>query len=1589
MDNLSGKLIKGYHLQKKLGEGGFGSVYQAQQTSVGRDVAVKIIRPKFANQPAFIRRFENEAHTIANLEHMHITPLYDYWRDPEGAYLVMRFLKGGSLRDAIQDDGPYNLSSANLLLQQVANALDLAHTRQIVHRDIKPENILLDEDGNAYLADFGIAKDLNLNKGPTVADEIVGSLDYISPEQARSEPVTPRTDVYSLGVVMYEVLTGTHPWPDLTSVERLYKHINDPLPEITGLENIDLGAVNDVIQKATAKDPNKRYDTPIAFAEAFQKHTIGSDPVSESIVAQLTQREHEVLQGIIAGKSNKQIASDLFIEVSTVKWYIRQIYGKLGVRSRVQAIVKARDLQLVGSAKRIDETDSPFSTSYLAEVENPYKGLRAFSSADALDFFGREKLVNKLVRRLEVERFLAVIGPSGSGKSSAVKAGLIPAIWRGDIIGSDSWYVVDMLPGKHPLDQLEVALTRVAADQSTNMNTHLTRDDRGLLRCADLILPDDGSELVVVVDQFEEVFTLVEDEQQRQHFLDLIRTATTEARSRVRVVLTLRADFYDRPLRYPAFGALLRANMETILPLSAQELEQAIVQPAKRVGIVFEPGLVATMVGEMNYQAGALPLLQYALTELFDRREGRQIRHETYNDIGGAVGALARRAEQTYSEMNDAGQAATRQMFLRLVTLGEGVEDTRRRTPRAELLVIADDTDLMEEIIDVFAGYRLLSLDNDPQTRAPTVEVAHEAILREWERLRTWLDESRADIRLENVLSAATDDWLNNQRDESYLLRGARLEQFSSWIDATDVSLTPEEREFVSVSRQHHEREITLEEQREATKVAQDVRLRRLLIILVGVLGVLFMGAVAFSFFALDREQRTSNALATAEYAEARNLELALINSARAAFAEEDLDTALALAIEANAADEPQPAAQAILADAAYTPGTKLVFETQTSSWNIRINPDHNLLLSIPSFDYEKALWNLENGELIQRYDAERDDVLPVSSGDINPDGQTVAYGSVVGDITIYDAYTGEPVSYLQADLSDSVVDMQYLPDGERLLASYVTIQADGTCTGDLLLWDVTTGDIIHDFDGRSQCQAYITLTDDGQTAIVGGSLNSTVYPADPGLITFWDLETGTEIKTLGLEGEGHAGVVVSTAITPDGSRLASLGQGFELIFWDLETDEIITRIEEASGNFTNTFITISPDGQTLSINRNLLDEQIIFYDMNTYSKKGSFNAGFRAATRTVFLPDSRYIIVSGDDGPIRMIDLQYGPEVARVQLNFPEAMHEWPLRFTTREHGGSFAIHTTTRAMWMAEDMVVPIHHAIFDLRSGELLSHFVWDDVADATSTAIINTEQAVTALTDGTLIIWDIETGEEIRRMDGPAPQLQVAHFNNQLVLLPAIDDRGPGTLVYVMDLESGSYVTFGQENLSIIDWQLSADGTVMVTSTRQGEITVWDAETGEILQQLDIHPEGIVSIIGDIDAQSERALSYGAGELVLWELATGDVINRYTVGPSDYLTPAQFTSEGILFIGEEVRLIEPESGAVLRTYAPEGSLRFNLLTSDSQILLTVGSNPMAIDHIWWRLDTQEALVDWMQANRYVRDLSCEERTLYQIKPLCETD
>ena len=475
------------------------------------------------------------------------------------------------------------------------------------------------------------------------------------------------------------------------------------------------------------------------------------------------------------------------------------------------------------------------------EVRNPYKGLQAFDEADALagDFFGRDRLTAEIIARMQEQehdaRFVVVDGPSGSGKSSAVRASTLPTLQRGALPGSEQWLYAEVItPGAQPLTQLEQALRSVAVDPPANLGEQLRESERGLTNVITWILPPDPSvKLLLVIDQFEEIFALTEDEAIRRFFLRCLIEATKLPDSRLRIVATIRADFLERAMLYAELTPVLRRPVN-VLPLEPDELRDAIVKPARNVGLTFEPGLDEQIMNDVSERPGELPLLQYVLRQLAERREGMTLTKAVYRAMGGVAGALSASADELYDKLDRTAQEAVRQVFLRLVTLGEGVGDTRRRVRRAELASVVKDEALLQQALGTFGDARLLTFDHEPGSREPTVEVAHEALIRSWEKLKHWLDASREDLRLQRRLHDEAAAWRGNHKQRKFLAPAGPLEQYEALRARQTVALDDDEREYLDAS---------------LNKQRADRRRRRGLV--AGIIAGLSIALLVISFFAL------------------------------------------------------------------------------------------------------------------------------------------------------------------------------------------------------------------------------------------------------------------------------------------------------------------------------------------------------------------------------------------------------------------------------------------------------------------------------------------------------------------------------------------------------------------------------------------------------------------------------------------------------------------------------------------------------------------------------------------------------------------
>ncbi|HEY4458446.1 MAG TPA: hypothetical protein VGN81_29310 [Pseudonocardiaceae bacterium] len=494
----------------------------------------------------------------------------------------------------------------------------------------------------------------------------------------------------------------------------------------------------------------------------------------------------------------------------------------------------------------------------------PYVGLAVFQPDDADRFFGREDLIEDLTKQVSEQRFVVVIGPSGSGKSSVLRAGLVHKVRSEGLAGG----VVTFSPGTRPLDECAARLAALTGLPPGAVHTELRTDPRSLhlMTLQALVDQPPEADLLLVVDQFEEVFTLCRDAGERAQFVRLLRTAADAPNSRIRIVVGVRADFYGHCAQYPELLAALRSAQVPVGPMRTEELRSAVTQPALKAGLRVENGLVAQVIADATGYPGVLPMVSHALLETWRRRRGTTLTLTGYTEVGGVIQAIARTAETAYTALSQRQQRWARQLFIRLVALGDGTEDTKRRLPREELeLTDPDHT----TVIEVLAQARLLVLDRD------SVEIAHESLIRCWPRLRDWLNTDREGARVHRQLTDAANSWESLHRDPGALYRGSRLTQADQWMTAggADV-LTTREREFLRAS-------LAVQAAEQTTDRRRTRRLRQLLAVL-AVLLVVAVSATGYATYAQhtaidQRDQATArNALDQAAALNTTNSALAL-----------------------------------------------------------------------------------------------------------------------------------------------------------------------------------------------------------------------------------------------------------------------------------------------------------------------------------------------------------------------------------------------------------------------------------------------------------------------------------------------------------------------------------------------------------------------------------------------------------------------------------------------------------------------------------------------------------------------------------------
>jgi DNA-binding SARP family transcriptional activator/WD40 repeat protein len=1073
--------VPGYELRELIGTGQLGEVHRAYQPSVGREVALRTFGRAMVTHPRFVRRFETVAQRITRVEHPHVVPLLDYWREPDRAVMVTRLVTGGSLAERIPRHG-LDPARALEIVEPIGSALASAHRHGVAHGRLRPENVLFDAEDNAFLADLGI-------------DEICAgvitfaSSAYDAPERLGGVLATPASDVYSLGVLVEQLLSGSP-------------------PPFDGALDIADGPASCIVGRATDPDPDRRHHS------------------------------------------------------------IDELVGELRAAFSVPASPAA-----------------PF-----APARNPYRGLEPFEQADADDFFGRDRSVAEMVDILRHETLLIVLGPSGIGKSSAVKAGLLPALTAGAVPGSETWLMTELVPGREPFENLAAALERVASVELADVVGKLMSQPLGAL--VDEAAPGNRG-VLIVIDQLEELFTQTVDDAARRCFLRMLVDVANAPGSNVRVVATLRADYLDRPLSHPGVEEAIQGRTVVLGAMPADELADSVRLPAAAVGLQIEPGVVERIVAEAELQPGALPLVQHTLSELFLTRSTNTVTVANLDEVGGVAGAIGRRAEQVYQSLDERCQIAAHTVFLRLVSVTEEHGDTRRRVRRTELEQASIAPEDLDTVLAAYGRHRLLTFDRDPATRTPTVELAHEALLTDWARFAGWVDDARDDLLARRRVESATRDWITAGADASFLYGGGRLELAESWAADSPLELGADERRFLEASREKAVRD-----------QAHRSKRRRIMVGLLSAAVVVAMVLAAVAYAQRRNADRQADERRSGELAKAATLAV-----------DEDPERAILLAQAAMGKTE-DPSPDVISALHRATQSARLIRKVEgVVSGSMDLSPDGSLI-AVDRLDrsgYE--LIDTASGRTVADVTTGLQIVDWFAFG-FDPTGSTLAVAVADQDgsapaIEVHDVASGRLVRTLPGRPGDYLCcSIQFDPTGRWL----------GSLDGDhgAVVWDLVDSGAARSFDGVHDFEFAV---DGSSIVVIGDDATLTTFDVANGQqLSQFATPQGVEYGDLELDPTGHLA-----------SLYSQLAARVDVV--DMTTGEVKHTIALRDP----TFAQFSRDGNLLAVASN--DGLIRIYDTDSFVERERLVGTSGGPIQIVFAPDGTRL-VSARPGEVRIWDV-------------------------------------------------------------------------------------------------------------------------------------------------------------------------------------------------------------------------------------------------------------------------------------------------------------------------------------------------------------
>ncbi|HXM49887.1 MAG TPA: hypothetical protein VN956_18745 [Pyrinomonadaceae bacterium] len=855
----------------------------------------------------------------------------------------------------------------------------------------------------------------------------------------------------------------------------------------------------------------------------------------------------------------------------------------------------------------------------LDESKRPYVGLEAFRESKYSLFFGRQSLIEKLSNRLETSRFLAVVGPSGSGKSSLVLAGLLPALKSGKVDKSERWqYLSTIVPGFDPLTSLASLLPTGGTKTAEVIREHVKGFKRSSGYLLQMVNQNNSEPALIIVDQFEEIFTLTSDETIRKAFINNLLALVNYPDLRHTVIITMRSDFKPYVTKMPELQPYFMASTEEVTDLTGVELREAIQGPADLRGLKFEEGIVDDLVTEAIKEPAGLPLLQFALLKLWDARENNLVTWKAFTKVGGVREALTRSADSFYTRQSPIDQARVKWILLRLVRPRAGLEVFSNRVARESLYKTAEEREHIDSVLDGLIGAGLVRETEGSLPGEVKVEVAHEILVRQWRRLVAWLDEERVGMRKRLVLTEAARQWDTSGRDPSALLRGALLDEALHYED-----LNLQEDAFVQASLSRKRLTKTL---RALTLAAS------------------FLGLVVLAFFLYYARSQAlaakSQALSRQLAAEAQRLkedrpDLALLLSMEAyrilptAAARNSLFSALQKIPHVRAylrgADSPPTAlgfnsggsilisftskgsistwdvnSQRLLSQSAIPEADQLkssLFPSGALPTSSALSADARTL-AVRTAEGAMILVDSANGQLLRQLDDKRGPknqiIDSITAMVFSPDGKFLASVSPTDDQTVelWDVATGKLQPSLKIKERVGVLEwmttsaLAFSPNGKTLAAAVGYFDSEYNLHRDLVLLDVATGRqrSLGRSDGSSR-RSPLVFSPDGKLVAAG-------EPDDS--VTLWDVATSKSLISLTqnsrrkAQGDRYAEQeITSIAFSRDGKVLASGGRDGNLVVWNVE-DSVKLHLAVRKGAFiahsnSVSSLSFSPDSQTLA----------------------------------------------------------------------------------------------------------------------------------------------------------------------------------------------------------------------------------------------------------------------------------------------------------------------------------------------------------------------------------------------------------------------